>query len=135
MFIKTRPVKDQVHIIAATPFLVAGIASTAVGAYYLSLNEDLTAIWLLLVGFGGTSISTLIAARVKFLSKPLVRKLFTYPLFAALLLFVSHLTIGIFGWAWHGASAPVKSVAQEHNKFKNLRSLRSLGRANSARPF
>ena len=109
MFIKTLPVKDKAHIVIATPFLVIGILSAVFGAYYILLNKGLTAIWLLLFSFGATSISTLLGARVKFLSKPFIRKFFTYPFFAATLLFVSYLAMGVLGWAWH-------SVAQEHNK-------------------
>ncbi len=112
MFIKKLPVHHIAHIVIAIPFLIIGVVSVVCGAYYISINEDLTAIWLLLLGFGATSISTLLVARVKFLSKPFVRRFFTYPFFAATLFFVSYLAIGILNWAWHG-------VAQEHNKNQN----------------
>jgi hypothetical protein len=83
---------------------VIGIAFTVAGAYHLGLsvlpiesankNGGLVAIWMLLFGFGATSIATLIAGRVRFLSRPLVRKLFTYPFFAAAVLCVGYLAVG-----------------------------------------
>jgi len=104
MFTKALAMQDQIHIAVALPFLVIGIAFTVAGAYHLGLsvlpvelankNGGLMAIWELLFGFGATSIATLIAARVKFLSKPIVRKLFTYPFFAAAVLFVGYFAVG-----------------------------------------
>ncbi|MEW8340411.1 MAG: hypothetical protein AB2708_11230 [Candidatus Thiodiazotropha taylori] len=104
MFNKAQAMTEQLHIAVAIPFLVIGVAFTVVGAYHLSTtllpiqsaneNGGLAAIWELLFGFGAASIANLIAARVKYLSKPPVRKLFTFPFFVATVLFLGYFTYG-----------------------------------------
>lgn len=124
MSIRILSVKAKAYIFIAIPFLVVGTVSTVVGAYCISISESLIAIWLLLFGFGATSISTIISARVNFLSKPLVRKLFTYPFFTATLILVSYLAVSILNWA-------LNNIAQEHEKFAKHASFASLTARNA----
>jgi hypothetical protein len=95
------------HMALAIPLLVLGWAYLISGVYHLSLvsvkpaaaNESgEAAIWEFMFSFGLTSIAVLIASRVKFLSKPNIRKVFFYSQVAASVLFLGYLCVGVISW-------------------------------------
>lgn len=102
--------RNLLHMALAVPTLLFGWAFLISGIYHLSLlavqpsavNESgESAIWELMFSFGLISIAVLIASRVKFLSKPNVRKCFHYSQVAASVLFLGYLCVGVIPWFTH----------------------------------
>jgi hypothetical protein len=94
----------------AIPILALGWAFLISGVYHLSLlaikpsaaNESgEAAMWEFIFSFGVTSIAVLIASWVKFLSKPSVRKVFSYSQVAASILFLGYSCVGVVPWLIH----------------------------------
>ena len=87
------------------PALIVGWVLAVVGVYYLGStllgyqtteeNTSLAAIWSFLFSFGAVSIAGLLAAKAKFASRALVRKLYMYSIVGAAILFLGYMVIGI----------------------------------------
>ena len=96
MLTNTLTPRNLLHMAFAMPVLVVGWIFMLSGVFHLVtlafLNEQ--AVWEFAFSFAAISLAVLIASRVKFLSKPIIRKLFLYSLIVACVLFLGYMTIG-----------------------------------------
>ena len=95
MFANALTPRSLLHMAFAMPILVVGWIFMLSGVFHLVtltfLNE---AVWEFAFSFAAMSLAVLIASRVKFLSKPIIRKTFLYSLIGACVLFLGYITTG-----------------------------------------
>lgn len=98
--------RNKIHLSVAAPFLVLGWIFLIAGIFQLAFasigvpadNPGEAAIWSFMFGFGALSVATLVASRVKFLSSPVIRRMFQYSLATSSILFLGYLSSGIVFW-------------------------------------
>jgi uncharacterized membrane protein len=102
--------RQYIYMGLALPILCLAWFLLASGLYHLAssiaapseTNEFAEfAVWEFMFAFGVTSVAALLASRVKFLSMPLVRKVFLYSLVLSSVLFLGYSVIGVVLWFIH----------------------------------